>query len=527
MQTADQVSQAQLTPEQLAARQALINSPNTAAPIAAPAATTHAAAPIDAAPTPTAVQPKSAMQPTNIPPEDHFLSDLQKKRIQDYEAKKWNPDDHGTLGKIGHGLLKAANIAGDIVAPGLTALIPGSDLNKKFGEERAEKGYETAKAAEDKTALEKAQALKAGQGFAFHYQDESGNEIGVRPNGTTEQLPQGSVTPQRERQNSVNAYLKTPDDPAARKKVEADPGTWQKNIPFNGTISPDGKLVADPNAPQILIDRNLVTGTATPVGTPKQSANAGKPTLKMVPTGDGMEQLTALDPMHPEDMSKAHKIGAPEPLGTSSIMFNDKGEATGTFNNKTQKVSPYSPDQAKANAAAGSTPQEQRVQQQKKSQFNSQYEKPATDIEQNFQKFQEAYQEYQHDPKTGAASMVALAQHLGSTFGSVKGAQMGENMIAEHKDAIGYLDKIARYANQVATGQQLDSNQWKEFNDLITKTREIQWDTTAREAFRQGLPVNMVPKDIKVGILSPTSGKTLMVPGNRLEEAIKDGGKIE
>ena len=40
----------------------------------------------------------------------------------------------GVLGKIFHGLAKAGNIAGDIVAPGTMSLIPGTDLNKTLQE---------------------------------------------------------------------------------------------------------------------------------------------------------------------------------------------------------------------------------------------------------------------------------------------------------------------------------------------------------------------------------------------------------
>lgn len=43
------------------------------------------------------------------------------------------PQQHrGWLGKIGHGLARMGNIAGDILAPGVMALTPGTDLNKRF-----------------------------------------------------------------------------------------------------------------------------------------------------------------------------------------------------------------------------------------------------------------------------------------------------------------------------------------------------------------------------------------------------------
>src|ERR1700722_3754652 len=56
--------------------------------------------------------------------------------------------------KIGHGINRAANIAGDVLAPNITALIPGSDLNKNLMENRA--ANLAAKGA--RTGLENVQA---------------------------------------------------------------------------------------------------------------------------------------------------------------------------------------------------------------------------------------------------------------------------------------------------------------------------------------------------------------------------------
>lgn len=42
------------------------------------------------------------------------------------------PQRRGWLGKIGHGLARMGNIAGDILAPGVMEAIPGTDMNKRF-----------------------------------------------------------------------------------------------------------------------------------------------------------------------------------------------------------------------------------------------------------------------------------------------------------------------------------------------------------------------------------------------------------
>ena len=50
-----------------------------------------------------------------------------------------NPKPQGWLGKIGHGLARMGNIAGDVLAPGAMLNIPGTDLNKRMEANRAEK----------------------------------------------------------------------------------------------------------------------------------------------------------------------------------------------------------------------------------------------------------------------------------------------------------------------------------------------------------------------------------------------------
>lgn len=64
----------------------------------------------------------------------------------------------GILGKIEHGLAKVGNIAGDIVAPGTMALIPGTDLNKQVKEQDLREQEQGA----TKESLEQAQARVAG-----------------------------------------------------------------------------------------------------------------------------------------------------------------------------------------------------------------------------------------------------------------------------------------------------------------------------------------------------------------------------
>lgn len=58
----------------------------------------------------------------------------------------------GFWGKLEHGLAKAGNIAGDIVAPGTMALIPGTDLNKQEERGAQMRGFNTATEAQEREA---------------------------------------------------------------------------------------------------------------------------------------------------------------------------------------------------------------------------------------------------------------------------------------------------------------------------------------------------------------------------------------
>lgn len=93
-------------------------------------------------------------------------------RRQLAELERQNPygsaaNHPGILGKIEHGLAKAGNIAGDILAPGTTALIPGTDLHReaveRTGEEEVKQG-EANKTAESEQLKNQALAKNAGIG---------------------------------------------------------------------------------------------------------------------------------------------------------------------------------------------------------------------------------------------------------------------------------------------------------------------------------------------------------------------------
>jgi hypothetical protein len=406
-------------------------------------------------------------------PDDHFLSDLYKKRIQDYETKKENPwgseNNHpGFLGKLGHGLATAGNIALDVFAPEAAALIPHTALHGQIGEKRNEAGYESARSEEDKASLERAEAHKA-----MNPQD--------KPVGT----------PQIGENGNFWQAVQHPDG----KHEMIDMGV--KAHPNTGLTT-----IEDPQNPghyvQVTYDKNAQPTTAgtNTLGNAKPPASM-KPTIKMVPLPGGMEQLMQLDPQNPDDMTKAKKIGAPEPLGSRQLLVDPTTlQPTGTFSTKTGVSTPFTDEQKNGATNAGVTPAAARVANQRENQFNQQVINPARALEANYQKATAAVDAYNHDPKTGAAGMVLFAQHLGTTLGSIKGAAIGEGSQELHMNAIGLEEKLSRFQDYLATGQPLSAAQVKDFYALVTETRGISWDLALREGLRRQEPINFLPPDM-------------------------------
>lgn len=108
---------------------------------------------------------------------DTFASDREKAKLQEIDAKKWNPEGKSFLQKFGHGLATAGNIAGDIFAPQTMALIPGTQLHSAIEERRAEDAYEKARAQEEKPELAAAQGELKGE---LEASKEAAREKGIQ-----------------------------------------------------------------------------------------------------------------------------------------------------------------------------------------------------------------------------------------------------------------------------------------------------------------------------------------------------------
>jgi hypothetical protein len=78
----------------------------------------------------------------------------------------------GAGGKLGHVLSRIGNIAADVVAPGLTAGIPGSDLNRQMQEGRNLRGFGEATKAQEQR--QQGEALEAGSNLVPYTDPTSG-----------------------------------------------------------------------------------------------------------------------------------------------------------------------------------------------------------------------------------------------------------------------------------------------------------------------------------------------------------------
>ncbi len=148
----------------------------------------------------------------------------QLARIADQKANPWgSAENHpGTLGKIGHVLGRVGNIAGDIVAPGTMALIPGTDLNRRA----QEKGLETHLAGAEQRE-ETAGEHKAAQGLAERKEESEEPLREAQTKATEEKGPAGLAEHGLMRDKDGN-IVADPTSPAYQKQQMA--GEAVKNL---------------------------------------------------------------------------------------------------------------------------------------------------------------------------------------------------------------------------------------------------------------------------------------------------------
>ena len=195
----------------------------------------------------------------------------QRQEQLDYNAKHpWGDPvsaHPGVLGKIGHVAAAVGNIAGDIVAPGTMALIPGTQLHNAVVRGQNEEGInqgveneareantaateEATKEAPEKLALQKEQVEGKEEPQADPIFDKNGNVVGFHNGKELIGLENPKLTPDM-RQIAAAAQ------PKEGKQTPAHV-TYDQGIPVSVTDA-DGKTydVNDPKLPEEL--KPLVT----------------------------------------------------------------------------------------------------------------------------------------------------------------------------------------------------------------------------------------------------------------------------
>lgn len=149
------------------------------------------------------------------------------------------------------------------------------------------------------------------------------------------------------------------------------------------------------------------------------------------------------------------------------------------------------------------------------------YVQPADAVEKSYQMMDSAYREYQaaraqgKQLPTGAQSMLALSQHLSTTFGNVKGSRITKDMIQEHLHARSVSDSARVALQRLTNGDQLSPDQWEAFHALIGESRRLSWETAVKEAKRKNIPVDFLPPDLN----------SMAAPANAESEVFAQDGK--
>jgi hypothetical protein len=374
-------------------------------------------------------------------------------RLRDQQHNPWGTAQNhpGVIGKIAHVLAKAGNIAGDIVAPGTMENIPGTDLNR---------AAKIQGLAADEERLKPIETAEAGEKTRELHEENVSDTNQQKINDAEQKLSQTEWKNKSDREIALRKQGLKPDP----KNPDAPPVA----IPYED-MSPHEQAVHD-------------------LKTAQADAQVAK----------GMLDQVRANPDSPQNQAIRDRI---------KVMAKNAGTAAGKLGLDEKKfVADYFGTDMEGNPLAGTqvTPEGKPIgpkvagkTNEALKSFNKDYEKPANDVETGYQKFQDAYRDYKAGAATGAASMVALSQHLATTFGSVKGARLNKDLIQEHKDAIGWLDRIERYGDMVGSGQQLSESQWQDFGRLIGNTRKLAWETATKEAHRANVPVNFLPKDLE------------------------------
>lgn len=311
---------------------------------------------------------------------------LELNKLNPYGSEANHP---GILGKIAHGLAKAGNIAGDILAPGVMANIEGTDLNKQLQENEAVQNINQG----TENVLRTAQADKAAK------------EPAVKPQ---DQLAQNKLDAQN-RLKEITVALQDPTlDPAAKAKLEQERET---------IFATDKEL-----RPTVENTQNQPVGDAG-----VQQHNAALDTM-----------IAGMAPEEAQKFKAAYGVNAKDALGTQQKRLDD-ARATQQMNaserdralqrDLSAKQHAESMAAIAANRASAEEHKDKAEQIKSRQEVAKIYETSLTSAERYNIMTKNAQDAIRtHDQQ---AMLSLLANHLGMTMGLQKGARLNQAIINE------------------------------------------------------------------------------------------------
>jgi hypothetical protein len=411
--------------------------------------------------------------PTTSPGVASGTSQYEQNLLDREQEKDKNPwgsaENHpGWLGKVAHGLAKAGNIAGNVLDPAAMALIPETELGHRVQENQL---------------FNKTQKLKESE------LGQQAEQVKEQQEATKEEHEQNyrehQLALEKETDEKIAQIMRGND--IKGEKVSSDTQKWMR----------DHGVMPDPNNPGKIID--IPEDQLSPQELNKQ--HLGQALIHAREARAAYDEYRA-DPTRPEAQAALQRAQAARTLAGAAatragvdvdkflaqFLGVDKEGNPIAGVQQDENGKPIGTEVTKSNASGKG-----KVEQD----WEKNYNKPANDVERAYQMYQEALDEYNRgDAKTGAATMLALSQHLNTTFGQVKGSRLNRDLIQEHKDAIGALDRLELEAGKlVGRGDQLTADQMVEFGRLIQHMRDLTWQTATKEALRHDLPVDFLPQD--------------------------------
>ena len=413
----------------------------------------------------------------------------------------------GVWGKLEHGLGRVANIAGDVLAPATTALIPGSDLNNSL----KAKGNFTLMNEAAENELKQAQTAdqSADAWLKLHPRDKA--------IGGPQITESGELMQEVQHANGAEDLI--------------DLGVKGKpNVGFVTTYDNGQPTV---NA----VNKNDLAQAPQAVGAGKP--NTASHTMVMTDPTDKKDYEYQYDNSGQIGPEHWKKIGPARPnavslglVGTYQPQLDLNGTIQGFYNtrNPGKRLDAEGNPVAAGEPPAGTTSSGAHMQAAQRTDFQNKFIVPAQATEQSYEGAQEAMAEYNKGPQTGAAGMVLFAKHLGTTLASIKGAAIGEGAQQMHANAIGLADRVSRFIDYIKTGQPLSQSQMTDFMGLIKNTRDLQWNVAAHEAARrqaegQQVKIDFLPPDVTVH-MSDSQGHVLPVPGDKVQGYLDKGAKL-